>query len=82
MSETVGKNHPSPGVDDLQATLLDSLHRMGTLVAGELPWPPGPRNSGQSVSAVTAARPPGSAGSKMAQRLAVPRNEWAPESDM
>jgi hypothetical protein len=46
--ETAGDDHPRPGTGIFHATFFDSLHSIGSPRSGDCPWPPGPRNCGQS----------------------------------
>ena len=48
--ETAGDDHPDTGSTVFQATFSVPLHRTGTFLAGEMPCPVGPRNSGQSCA--------------------------------
>jgi hypothetical protein len=45
---TIGEDQPSPGIAVFQATFSVSLHRSGSLVSIESPWPLGPRHPRQS----------------------------------
>src|SRR6185295_9923933 len=45
---TTGDDQPRPGTAVFQATLFVSLHSIGSPCSVECPWPPGPRNCGQS----------------------------------
>src|SRR6185312_6257175 len=41
-------DQPRPGTAVFQATFFVSLHSIGSPCSVECPWPPGPRNCGQS----------------------------------
>src|SRR5690606_18022823 len=41
---------PFPGTATFQATFRSGPHSRGSVVALDVPWPVGPRNSGQSLS--------------------------------
>src|SRR6185436_15340605 len=45
---TTGDDQPRPGTAVFQATFFVSLHSIGSPCSVECPWPPGPRNCGQS----------------------------------
>src|SRR6185503_6202875 len=49
----IGEDQPRPGTSARQTIFEELLQLIGTFRALEIPWPPGPRNCGQS-SAVTA----------------------------
>src|SRR5688572_26306664 len=46
--DTTGVDQPRPGSFVFHATFLPSPHVKGSPRSLEWPWPPGPRNSGQS----------------------------------
>src|SRR5687768_8232959 len=54
---TTGVDQPTPGVLVFQATFRPSPHVSGSPRAVECPWPPGPRNSGQSCAKAAVATP-------------------------
>src|SRR5262249_38267413 len=43
----IGEDQPSPGIGTFHATFFVALHSLGRLRSVEMPWPVGPRNSGQ-----------------------------------
>ena len=54
---TTGDDQPRPGTGTFHAMFFDSLHSSGTPRSVDSPWPPGPRNCGQSCAHAESAAP-------------------------
>jgi len=52
LPRTTGEDHPRPWMAVFQATFSVSLQLVGGSAPSACPWPPGPRNCGQSADAV------------------------------